>query len=59
MLILSLLSLFDYNQYVHTHTKKRGFRQLSFHDLRPSHCLIFKNNNAKPTPNIKLYSRAT
>ena len=35
------------------YTKKAWIRLLSFHDLRPSHCLIFKNNNAKPTPNIK------
>ena len=56
MLILSLLSLFDYHQYVHTHTKKRGFRLLSFHVLRLSHCLAYKNDNAKPTPNINILS---
>ena len=33
--------------------KKRGVRLLSFHVLRPSHCLSLSNNNAKPTPNIK------
>ena len=29
--------------------KKRGFRLLSFHALRLSHCPIFRNDNAKPT----------
>ena len=36
--------------------KKRGVRLLPFHESRLSHCLLVKNNNAKPTPNIKLFS---